>query len=128
MTLAEDCLFATVLLYLLTLAPVKATGHREFKNSDPRSTKFYELPIRARALGAHQNGIETFPFFMGAILLAEFRTAPQGWIDALALTFVALRVAYVLAYVGDRPTMRTLLWSLGFAMNVAIFFLPAVRH
>jgi uncharacterized MAPEG superfamily protein len=127
-TIADYCLFAAVLLYLLTLAPVKAIGHREFKNADPRDPEFYQKPIRARVLGAHQNGIETFPFFLGAVLLAEFRAAPQPWIDALAAAFLVTRLAYVLAYVGDRPTTRTLLWSVGFALNTAIFFLPAFRR
>ena len=128
MTIAEICLFAAVLIYLLTLAPVKAIGHREFKNSDPRAPEFYQRPVRARVLGAHQNGVETFPFFLGAVLLAEFRAAPQPWIDALAAAFLAVRLAYVLAYVADRPTTRTLLWSAGFAVNTAIFFLPAFRR
>ena len=129
MTIAEYCLFAAVLLYLLTLAPVKAVGHREFKNSDPRAVEFYAAsPIRARVLGAHQNGIETFPFYLGAVLLAEFRAAPQAWVDGLAAAFLAVRLAYVWAYVADRPTTRTLLWSAGFAVNTAIFFLPAFRR
>jgi uncharacterized MAPEG superfamily protein len=42
----------------------------------------------------------------------------------LAVTFVAIRILYVLAYLGDRPTTRTLLWNIGFAVNAAIFFMP----
>ena len=128
MSIADYCLFAAVLLYLLTLAPVKAIGHREFRNADPRDPGFYAPPIRARVLGAHNNGIEAFPFFLGAVLLAEFRAAPQPWIDALAAAFLIVRLAYVLAYIGDRPTTRTMLWSVGFAVNTAIFFLPALRR
>jgi uncharacterized MAPEG superfamily protein len=128
MTLAEDSLFAAVLLYLLVLAPVKFGGHREFDNADPRNPDFYREPLRARVLGAHQNGLETFPFFAAAVLLAEFRAAPQGWIDGLAIGFLAIRLAYVGAYVGDRSTLRSVLWGLGFLVNVAIFFLPAWRR
>jgi uncharacterized MAPEG superfamily protein len=127
-TLAEDSLFAAVLLYLLVLAPVKFGAHREFDNADPRNPDFYRTPLRARVLGAHQNGLETFPFFAAAVLLAEFRAAPQGWVDGLALGFVAIRLAYVAAYIGDRSTLRSILWSLGFAVNAAIFFLPAWRR
>jgi uncharacterized MAPEG superfamily protein len=128
MTIAEDCLFAAVLLYLLTLAPVKALGHREFDNANPRNPKFYRSPMRALVLGAHNNGIETFPFFAAAVLLAEFRAAPQAWVDGLAVGFLGVRLAYVWAYVSRRSTFRTILWSVGFAMNVAIFFLPAFRR
>jgi uncharacterized MAPEG superfamily protein len=80
--------------------------------------------IAARALGAHINGIETFPFFAAALLLAEFRHQPQHWIDLLAVTFLAVRVAFVLAYLGNWSTTRTLLWNLGFFVNAAIFFMP----
>ena len=80
---------------------------------------------RARALGAHQNGIEAFPFFAVAVLLAEFRAGPQHLIDELAVLFLIVRIAYVFTYLGNRPTLRSILWSIGFAINVAIFFMPA---
>jgi uncharacterized MAPEG superfamily protein len=127
MTVAEWCIFGAVMLYLMTIAPVKAIGFRRFDNSKPRDPAFYDDPIRARALGAHINGIETFPFFAAAILLAEFRSAPQNLIDELAVLFLIVRIAYVFTYLGDRPTLRSILWSVGFAINVAIFFLPAIK-
>lgn len=126
MTIAEWCLLAAVLLYLLTIAPVKPAGYRDFDNSYPRNPDFYRPGIRARALGAHLNGIETFPFFAAAVLLAEFRHGPQSWIDALAVAFVVVRFVYVLLYLGNRPTLRTLAWNLGFAVNLAIFLLPLI--
>ncbi|MBS0528429.1 MAG: MAPEG family protein [Proteobacteria bacterium] len=128
MTTAEWCIFGAVILYLLTIAPFKATGFRSFDNARPRDPKFYSEPLRGRALGAHLNGIETFPFFAVAILLAEFRASPQHLIDDLAILFLIVRAAYVLTYLGDRPTLRTILWSIGFAINAAIFFLPLLRR
>src|SRR5256886_14230236 len=127
MTVAEWCVFGTVMLYLLTIAPFKAIGFRRFDNSKPRDPAFFEDPLRARALGAHLNGIETFPFFAAAVLLAEFRTGPQHLIDELAVLFPIVRIAYVLTYLGDRPTLRTILWNIGFAINAGIFFLSAIR-
>ncbi len=128
MTTAEWCVFGTVLLYLLTIAPFKAIGLRQFDNSKPRDPAFYADALRARALGAHQNGIETFPFFAAAVLLAEFRASPQNFIDELAVLFLIVRIAYVLTYLGNRPSLRSILWNLGFVINVAIFFLPALRR
>ena len=127
MTVAEWCVFGAVLLYLLTIAPFKALGTGQFDNSKPRDPAFYDDPIRSRALGAHLNGIETFPFFAAAVLLAEFRAAPQNLINALALLFLIVRVAYVFTYLGNRPTLRTILWNIGFVINTAIFFLPFIR-
>jgi uncharacterized MAPEG superfamily protein len=128
MTVAEWCIFGAVMLYLLTIAPFKVIGLRRFDNSRPRDPAFFEDPIRSRALGAHLNGIETFPFFAAAVLLAEFRLAPQNLINELAILFLIVRIAYVFTYLGNRPTLRSILWNIGFAINVAIFFLPAWRR
>jgi uncharacterized MAPEG superfamily protein len=127
MTIAEYCVFATVALYLLTIVPIKWLAFREYDNAKPRDPAFYEDAIRARALGAHQNGIEAFPFFAVAVLLAEFREAPQNLINELSLLFVIVRIAYVLTYIGNRPRLRSILWNIGFTINIAIFFLPLIR-
>jgi uncharacterized MAPEG superfamily protein len=128
MTVAEWCIFLSLMLYLLSIASVKWLKSGRFDNSKPRDSAFYEDPIAARALGAHQNGIESFPFFAIAVLLAEFRACPQSLINELALLFVIVRIAYVFTYIGNRPTLRSILWSIGFAINIAIFFLPALRN
>jgi uncharacterized MAPEG superfamily protein len=127
MTVAEWCIFASLMLALLSITSVKWFRFGRFDNSKPRDPAFYEDPIAARALGAHQNGIEAFPFFAAAVLLAEFRACPQNLINELAVLFVIVRIAYVFTYIGDRPTLRSILWSIGFAINIAIFFLPALR-
>ena len=127
MTIAEWCVFAAVLLYLLTIAPFKAVYFRKFDNSRPRDPAFYEDALRSRALGAHQNGLETFPFFAAAVLLAEFRASPQHLIDELAVLFLIVRIAYVLTYLGNRPRLRSILWNIGFIINIAIFFMPMIR-
>jgi uncharacterized MAPEG superfamily protein len=123
-TLADWCLLGAVLLALLPLAPLKWARHATFDNARPRDPAFYADPLAARVRGAHQNGLEAVPFFAAAVLLAEFRHMPQGWVDVLAGAFVVLRLAYILAYVGDRPSLRSLLWTLGFLANLAIFLLP----
>jgi uncharacterized MAPEG superfamily protein len=127
MTVAEYCVFGALMLYLLTIAPIKWIGFRRFDNAKPRDPTFYEDPIAARALGAHLNGIEAFPFFAIAVLLAEFRTGPQRVIDELAVLFLIVRIAYVLTYLGNRPTLRSILWGIGLAINIGIFFMPAIR-
>jgi uncharacterized MAPEG superfamily protein len=128
MTAAEWCIFASLMLSLLSIASVKWLRFGRFDNSKPRDPAFYESPFAARTLGAHQNGIEAFPFFAAAVLLAEFRACPQNLINELAVLFVIVRIAYVFTYIGNRPTLRSILWSIGFAINIAIFFLPALRR
>jgi uncharacterized MAPEG superfamily protein len=127
MTVAEWAVFGTLILYLVTITPIKWVGFRRFDNARPRDPAFYEDPLAARALGAHLNGIEAFPFFAIAVLLAEFRTGPQRLINELAVLFLIVRIAYVFTYLGNRPTLRSILWAIGFAINLAIFFMPAWR-
>ena len=128
MTIAEWCVFGTLMLSLLTIVSVKWISFRSFDNSRPRDPDFYDDPIRSRALGAHQNGIETFPFFAFAVLLAEYRVGPLRLIDELAVLFLIVRIAYVFTYIGNRPTLRSILWSIGFAINLGIFFMPALTR
>jgi len=65
----------SVMLYLLTIAPIKWLGFRQFDNANPRDPAFYDDPSAARAWGRPIfNGIETFPFLRGSRLLAEFPT------------------------------------------------------
>jgi uncharacterized MAPEG superfamily protein len=127
MTVAEFCVFGVVALYLLTIVPVKWIGYRKYDNAKPRDPAFYEYAIRARALGAHLNGIEAFPFFAAAVLLAEFRLGPLRLIDELAVLFLIVRIAYVFTYLGNRPRLRSILWNIGFTINIAIFFLPLIK-
>ena len=126
MTIADLCLLGAVLLTLLTIMPAKLAGRRDYDNGNPRDPGFYQPGFRARALGAHQNGFEAFPFFAAAVLLAEMRAAPQGTVDLLAVGFLLARAAYVACYLGNRPSLRSAMWFVGFACNLAIFFLPLV--
>ncbi len=52
------------------------------------------------------------------------RTAPQGVVNALAVAFILIRIVYVLLYLTNRPTARSLVWSAGLLCNLAIFFAP----
>jgi uncharacterized MAPEG superfamily protein len=124
MTIADLCLLAAVLLTILSIAPAKLDGRGEYDNAKPRDPGFYRPGLRARSQGAHLNGYEAFPFFAAAVVLAEMRGVPQGSVNALAVAFVVARVVYVLLYLGDRPTLRSMVWSVGFVCNLAIFFAP----
>lgn len=124
MTIAELCLFGAILLTLLSILPAKLDGRREYDNANPRDPGFYRPGPRARSQGAHLNGFETFPFFAAAVILAEMRGVPQGSVNALAVGFLLARVVYVLLYLTDRPSSRSVAWAVGCACNLAIFFSP----
>jgi uncharacterized MAPEG superfamily protein len=123
-TIAEYCLPLMLVLIIASIAPAKLDGRREYDNANPRDPGFYRPGLRARALGAHQNGYEAFPFFAAAVIVAEMHSAAQGMVNALAVAFLACRIVYALLYLGDRPSLRSLVWSLAMACNLALFFTP----
>ena len=124
MTLADLCLLGMVVIIIATIAIPKIMARDKFDNARPRSAAFYKDPFRARALGAHQNGIESFPLFAAAVILAEMRGVRQPVVDGLAVAFLVARLAYVAAYLADKPRLRSALFAVGFAFTLAIFFTP----
>ena len=123
MTIADLCLLAAVILTIASIAPAKLDG-REFDNANPRDPGYYKPGLRARSQGAHMNGFEAFPFFAAAVILAEMRGASQGAVNALAVAFILARIVYVVLYLTNRPTARSLVWSAALLINVGIFFSP----
>ncbi len=77
MNVAEWCVFGAVILYLLTIVPFKALGSPGFDNARPRDPEFYSEPLRARALGAHLNGIEVFHCSRRPCCLRNFAPHPS---------------------------------------------------
>jgi uncharacterized MAPEG superfamily protein len=115
------------MLWLGAIGLAKGVGWREYDNARPRAAAFYATGWRSRALAAHQNGFEALPFFTVAVLLAEFRSAPQRLVDGLAVTFVVMRSIYVAAYLSDKPTLRSAIWTAAFLVNAALFLTPLAR-
>jgi uncharacterized MAPEG superfamily protein len=122
-TIADLCLLAAVILTIASIAPAKLDG-REFDNANPRDPGYYKPGLRARSQGAHMNGFEAFPFFAAAVILAEMRGASQGAVNALAVAFILARIVYVVLYLTNRPTARSLVWSAALLINAGIFFSP----
>jgi uncharacterized MAPEG superfamily protein len=100
-----------------------AKSSKGFDNADPRN----ELPFKGaklRALNAQLNGYEVFPFFAFAVLFAELKHASLLWIDVLAVLFIVIRLVYTWAYISNKPTIRSLVFTLGFLVTTILFFLP----
>lgn len=121
-------MLVAVLLAIAAIGPAKFTGRREYDNASPRDPEFYAVPLRRRALGAHQNSLEALPFFLAAVLLAEFRQVPQGLVDGLAAGFILARIGYILAYLTNQATLRSLVWMVALGLNVALLTSPAWAH
>jgi uncharacterized MAPEG superfamily protein len=126
LTLANICILLAGLLPIVTVGIAKAGGG-SYDNHDPRARAAGYDGLARRAYAAHQNGFEAFPLFAAAVIVAEMKGGAQGAINALAIAFIVLRVGYVAAYAGDRPTLRSILWALAFLATLAIFLTPAMR-
>ncbi|MBM3374139.1 MAG: hypothetical protein FJY44_09735 [Betaproteobacteria bacterium] len=111
------------------LMPYWATGvskwRRSYDNAKPRAGLENLTPKQQRAWWAQLNAFEAFPLFAAAVIIAHLAGAPQPTIDGLAVAFVLLRVAYILAYIHDRPTLRSLLWIAAISCVVALFVVAA---
>ena len=99
------------------MAALVAKADRSFDNSDPRgwlarSRRGYQQ----RANAAQHNSFEAFPFFAAGVIVAQYLQAPQTQVNALALIFIGARILYIIMYVGNRPTLRSLCWLLGFSV------------
>ena len=119
MTTAETCLLVAGLLPYLATGLAKARA--DFDNRRPRDWLAHLDGWRARANAAQANSFEAFPFFAAAVLCAEWRHVPPGTVDALALGFIAARLAYLAAYLADAATLRSVVWLAGIGCVVALF-------
>jgi uncharacterized MAPEG superfamily protein len=124
MTIAFWAITAASLLPILC-AWLGKLGGQGFDNARPREWIERQTGWRQRADWAQRNHYEVFPAFAAAVLVAHLAHAPQGWADALAVGFVLLRIAYIAAYVADRPSLRSALWSLGFLCVLGLFAISA---
>ena len=82
--------------------------------------------IAGRAERALRNYLETFPFFVAAILLVTV-TNTHGLLTIWGAHFYFWgRIVYAMLYVADFPLWRSLVWNvptIGILMNVAALFL-----
>ena len=53
--------------------------------------------------------------------MAHLAGASQPTIDALAVSFVVLRVIYTMLYIHDKPTARSVVWAAALACVVSLF-------
>jgi len=128
MTIAQICLLVACLLPMgcAVLAKSRGFGKRRseggFDNHRPREWLARLDGWQARANAAQANSWEALPIFAAGLFVAHQHQAAQATVDALALAFVAARLAYVGLYVADKAALRSLLWTAGLTACVALFF------
>lgn len=118
-------LFSFILIYIakipLSYAMYKLDNH--FDNQYPRDQQARLTGFGKRALGAHLNSFESFPAFGIAVLFALYFHAPEAYLDILSISFVILRVLYIVFYWTNHHILRSTVWLLGFFVTLGIFVL-----
>jgi len=123
MTAAHWCILIAALLPYPFAVLSKAGGN--YSNHNPRNEAVWAEGFRKRAHAAQMNAFEAFPPFAAAVLIAWQLGGGREYLNGLAIAWVTLRVAYGAAYLGDMPALRSTLWTLAFAVTIAIFLLGA---
>ncbi|MBT9549654.1 MAG: MAPEG family protein [Hydrogenophaga sp.] len=102
-----------------------AKPHREggFDNHNPRAWLARQGDWRARANAAQANSFEALPFYIGAVIIAHQLGAFQTRLDLMAFLYIVLRLMYILFYLADMATLRSLVWAVALAVNIAILFI-----
>ncbi len=121
MTIAYWCvLFMGLFPYVA--AGIAKKGFEGYDNGMPRQWLAKQTGFRARANAAQANLFESLPLFFASVIIASIADAPQDRIDLLAIGFVLARIAYLVCYVADWPTTRSIVWLVGLTCVVTIFF------
>ncbi len=121
MTIAYFCIVVSVFIPLVCVGYAKCSK----KGYDNRVPKEFIAGLEGkakRAYHAQNNFYETFPAFGIGVVAAHQMGGVQTTIDALAVTYVAARIAYAIFYIQDKPALRTLVWFLGFSATIGLFF------
>ena len=126
MTIAKWCVLAACILPIATIGLAKMSTARlsrkngGYDNYNPRQWADRLDGWQSRAHAAQINGFEALPLFIAGVLFAQTNQVPQATIDQLALAFVAVRIAYVAAYLMNLDKLRTLIWMGGVGVSIAL--------
>jgi uncharacterized MAPEG superfamily protein len=124
MPLAYWCVLIAALMPLALAAYAKA-GSRD--NHHPRDAVASMPDAKRRAYAAHENGFENFPFFAVAVITATTLGASISTVNILAALYIVVRGVYAVLYINDAASARSLAYSVGLLLNIAIFVLPAFK-
>ncbi|MYZ41512.1 MAPEG family protein [Schauerella aestuarii] len=119
-TIAWLMLIAAALPFLAT--GIAKAGDKSFDNDNPRAWLQKQEGWRARANAAQTNFFEGLPFFYAAVLFALYRNVDLPQLRNLMIAYVIVRLVYLALYLKGKGTLRSIAWTLGLVINVAILF------
>ena len=102
-------------------AMVAKWGFKKFDNHNPREWLAQQTGFRARANAAQANSFESFPLFAAGVIIATLAQVDAARIDLYAFVFVAARAGFIVCYVTDKASLRSLCWLVGLLSVVGLF-------
>lgn len=98
----------------LLIAASLATSQRGVKwNLSPRDEKQPELTgVAGRMDRAFKNFMETFPFFLAAIIIVQITQMQSSASSYGAMIYFWARLIYIPLYAAGIPVVRTMVWGL----------------
>ncbi|WP_434109668.1 MAPEG family protein [Paraburkholderia caffeinilytica] len=120
MTIPHLCLLIVVVLPFPWIMLAKVS--KRYDNVAPRAYLAGLEGWRARAYAAHQNAWEALAMFTAAVVVAGQAGGASPWINWLAIAFVVTRVLHGILYVANLASLRSLVWFVGVASAVSMFF------
>jgi len=124
MTFAYWTILLAAFLPLVWVGAAKIGGE-DFDNARPRIFLQKLTGWQQRADWAQSNAYENFPPYAAGVLVAHAVGASQLTVDILAGVFLVARIAHGIMYILDKPTLRSLSWSIGFFSMVGLFLAAA---
>jgi uncharacterized MAPEG superfamily protein len=94
-------------------------------NRHPRLQEAQQTDRGARAMGASANAFEALSVFAPAVIVAHLRAAGSPVATVLAIAWLLLRVVHGIAYLGDKPALRTACFALASVCAIALYFVAA---
>jgi uncharacterized MAPEG superfamily protein len=122
MTIAIWCILIAQILPYVAFSFVKGI--------DPEQPRFQVgglIGQSVRAYGAHLNGLETFPWFAAAVIVAHMVGGPSRIVDILAVIYILVRIGHLAAYLAGRQPLRTAAFTVAQFIALAIFVSPLFR-
>ena len=125
MTTALWALLIAALMPVVCAGISKAGAADRYDNRNPRDWLSRREGYRARAYSAQQNSWEALILFTAGLAAAFLGGANPASVATVAIIFTVARVAYLVCYLADLATLRSLVWLVGFGSCICLIVMGA---
>lgn len=125
MTTALWVLLVTLLLPIVCAGLSKAGGTDRYDNANPRDWLARRTGRQARANAAQSNSWEALATYVAGLLAAFIGGADPASVATVAVVFLVARIAYIVCYLADLATLRSIVWLVGFGSCVCLVVMGA---